>query len=172
MPRASRKPLVAPAIVPAVKYNKVNDVMPPMRRTNLLMLEFESYEAALQNGSLYGKPLPPITSNSEGHLNEAHKRAPHTAPARSNPVESDPCVDAEEHQRRHSVGQDQFYYGAENKPIPVDSERIQISAGEESAGGSDGVFLTQVNLVATHDRAGEGSVLLTFHVITHLSSQI
>ena len=112
----------------------------------MLMLEFESYEAALQNGSLYGKPLPPINSNAGGHLNEArHQRATHTAPARSNLVESDPGVAAEENQRPHSVAQDQFYYLAESEPMPVDSEQIQLSAGQESANVSDGVFLTQVN---------------------------
>ena len=138
------KPAVGPKIAPAVRHNKVNDVLPPMRRKNMLMLEFESYEAALQNGTLYGEPLPPITPTKETQRSK-ELRESHSAPAHPKAKQNSPAFDSSTN-RPHSVAADQFF-----GPIVTGEKQgntteavASVSKATVDSQSADGVFLTQV----------------------------
>ena len=101
----------------------------------MLMLEFESYEAALQNGSLYGQPLPPIKTDSEKPSTKG-TRDSYSAPSRHAPTNLSSMIERE---RPHSVAADQFFERDETSKPPL--ERADNASKEDTG---DGVFLTQV----------------------------
>ncbi len=127
-------------IAPAVKYNKVTE-MPSIKRSNMLMLEFESYEAALQNGSLYKKPLPSIIPS--GTDDDRHNvRHTHSAPANSNLNDLETSNDL---MRPYSVAQDQFFPTESRDGIMGEPQTDKLDAKSKTVQDkTDGVFLTQV----------------------------
>eukprot|EP00794_Sanderia_malayensis_P010789 gene10789-11943_t len=139
-----KKPAVGPVITPAVKYNKVVE-MPNIKRSNMLMLEFESYEAALQDGSLYKKqPLPSITPSNDRI---------DTAKAGVNATGDASVTDrASQKQRPCSVAQDKFFPNHDGDDVDNAEETESRSdvrnagidkAVNENEKQQDGVFLTQ-----------------------------
>lgn len=128
-PQGSCKPAVGPTIAPVARYNKVNDIMPPLRRKNLLLLEFENYEAALQNPFHRAQPLPPIKSAKTRNEPRMCSSAPVRAP---NNETSDHTLE-----RPHSTA-----------PNSIDDQHIDKNSMKDGIiffkGDPSGVFLTQV----------------------------
>jgi len=136
-PRKTHRPAVGRAIVPVALHNKVDDILPPLRRKNMLLLEFEKYEASLQNDALTGPRLPSISSGNDENI----PRSSHSAPVRQSSINLGANID---HRSKSAVNL-------------LDSEN-QSQRG--SASGSDdigrdfqveddqsGVFLTQVDAI-------------------------
>ncbi|XP_065055738.1 LOW QUALITY PROTEIN: X-ray radiation resistance-associated protein 1-like [Rhopilema esculentum] len=136
-PKKMHKPAIGPKIAPAVRHNKVNDILPPMRRKNMLMLEFESYEAALQNGSLYGEPLPPITPTKEKQRSK-ELRDSRSAPAHPKARQNSPAFDSSTN-RPHSVAADQFFG-------PIKTGEEQGNATEAMASGSKATVMHRAQM--------------------------
>ena len=139
IPRKSCKPAVGPAITPLAIYNKVHDRLPPVRRKNMLLLEFENYEAAVKNGLSGGQPLPPINHADEN----SEQRKCCSAPVRKTDR------DGERHTRPYSAAT----YPFGNIQMNTDSDNKVLDDTNDSnashSGDLSGVFLTQVSKYCT-----------------------
>ena len=124
--------------MPAARYNKVDDVMPPLRQKNMLLLEFEKYEEILGNlgnSSLTRPPLPSISS-----ANESVVRDSHSAPVRPT---NELTIESAFHRSQSAAPNlltGSKFKGQSNNTSDIDSSKDNFQSEDDRSG----VFLTQV----------------------------
>ena len=105
----------------------------------MLLLEFEKYEASVQNGALSGPRLPSISSGNDENV----PRSSHSAPVRQSSTSLDVNIDHRSKSAVNLLDSDQH----SQRGSSPDSDEIRRDLQVED--DQSGVFLTQVCII--HD---------------------